>query len=50
MERAKPAFEADVAVKGGQIAAVAGSPAPGPRRSTARGQVVTPGFVDIHTH
>jgi N-acyl-D-aspartate/D-glutamate deacylase len=50
-----PAYEADVAVKDGAIAAigqglggkVSGS---GSEEIDARGQVVTPGFVDIHTH
>ena len=44
-------FEGDVAVKDGKIAAVApkidGTAA---REVDAKGLVVTPGFVDIHTH
>jgi N-acyl-D-aspartate/D-glutamate deacylase len=43
-------FEADVAIAGGRIAAV-GRVAGGARREIdARHMVVTPGFVDIHTH
>lgn len=44
------AFEADVAVKDGrivQVGAVAGS---GAEEIDAQGKLVTPGFVDIHTH
>ena len=45
-------FEADVALSGGRIAAV-GRLGPAPRGAEeidARGRLVTPGFVDIHTH
>jgi N-acyl-D-aspartate/D-glutamate deacylase len=44
-------FLADVAIQGGQIAAI-GAAAAGPARQEldAQGQLVTPGFVDIHTH
>jgi N-acyl-D-aspartate/D-glutamate deacylase len=44
------AFEADVAVKDGVIAAVGRVSGRGAEEVDARGQVVTPGFVDIHTH
>ncbi|WP_309604314.1 amidohydrolase family protein [Phenylobacterium sp.] len=45
-----PAFEADVAVRGGSVAAVGKIAGSGAEEIDARGQVVTPGFVDIHTH
>lgn len=45
-----PAFEADVGVKDGRIAAVGRIVGSGVEEIDARGQLVTPGFVDIHTH
>jgi N-acyl-D-aspartate/D-glutamate deacylase len=45
-----PGFEADVAVKDGVIAAVGKVSGTGAEEIDARGQLVTPGFVDIHTH
>src|ERR1019366_8624436 len=42
--------EADVAVKDGLIAAVGAVAGRGIEEIDARGQLVTPGFVDIHTH
>ncbi len=44
------AFEADVAVVGGRIAAVGPGLARGADEIDAKGLLVTPGFVDIHTH
>jgi N-acyl-D-aspartate/D-glutamate deacylase len=43
-------FEADVAVDGGKIAAVGKIDGPAKQEIDARGMIVTPGFVDIHTH
>jgi len=46
----RPAFAADVAVKDGTIAAVGEVKGRGGNEIDARGKIVTPGFVDIHTH
>ena len=43
-------FEGDVAVKAGRIAAVGVVKGSGAEEIDARGRLVTPGFVDIHTH
>src|SRR6185312_15912610 len=45
-----PIREADVAVKDGRIAAVGAVAGKGDEEIDARGKLVTPGFVDIHTH
>jgi N-acyl-D-amino-acid deacylase len=46
-----PGREADVSVAGGRIVAVEpGSTRPAHRVIDVRGQVVAPGFIDIHTH
>lgn len=45
-----PAFEGDVAVSAGRIAAVGKVIGRGIEEIDARGQTVTPGFVDLHTH
>ncbi|MBS0331734.1 MAG: amidohydrolase family protein [Proteobacteria bacterium] len=46
----RPGFDADVAVKDGAIAAVGEIAGAGADESDARGKLVIPGFVDIHTH
>ena len=43
-------FVADVAVTDGRIAAIGESLGPANDNFDARGLIVTPGFVDIHTH
>ena len=43
-------FEADVATEGGKIAAIGKNLARGAEEIDAAGKLVTPGFVDIHTH
>ena len=44
------AFEADIAVKDGRIADIGRIHGAGAEEVDARGRIVTPGFVDIHTH
>jgi N-acyl-D-aspartate/D-glutamate deacylase len=44
------AFEADVAIEEGRIAAIGRSLGRGAEEIDAKGKLVTPGFVDIHTH
>src|SRR3954464_6271181 len=46
----QPGFEADVGVKDGQVAAVGKLAGAGAEEIDAKGQLVIPGFVDIHTH
>ena len=43
-------FEADVAITGGRITEVGKVAAKGKEEIDARGKLVTPGFVDVHTH
>ena len=45
-----PAFPGDVAVQGGKIAEVGKVTGGAKRVIDARGQVLAPGFIDIHTH
>ncbi len=46
----RPAFAGDVAVDGAVISEVGGKAAGGRREIDAGGELVTPGWVDIHTH
>src|ERR1700752_1965243 len=46
----KPAFTGDVAIGGGQIVGVGGRQGPARRDIDADGLLVTPGWVDVHTH
>ena len=46
----QPAFTADVAINDGQIAEIGHIRGKGRREVDADGALVTPGFVDIHTH
>jgi N-acyl-D-amino-acid deacylase len=43
-------FEGDLAVEGGRLASVGGRAGRAREEIDARGRIVTPGFVDIHTH
>ena len=43
-------FRGDVALTAGRIAAVGAVSGSGGEEIDAKGQLVTPGFVDIHTH
>ena len=45
-----PSFTGDIAVNGGLITAVGSVTALGREEVDATGKIVTPGFVDIHTH
>ncbi len=46
----RPAFMGDVAINGGRITEVGSIDRPAERVIDAEGQLLTPGFVDIHTH
>ncbi len=46
----KASFRGDVAIAGGRIAAVGGKQGPARRDIDAEGLLVTPGWVDVHTH
>ncbi|WP_149538306.1 N-acyl-D-amino-acid deacylase family protein [Siccirubricoccus phaeus] len=46
----KPGFTGDIALDGDRIAQVGGKAGPGKREIDASGLIVTPGWVDAHTH
>ena len=46
----KPSFTGDIAIDGDRIAEVGGKAGPGRREIKADGMLVTPGWVDVHTH
>ncbi|MFX8712040.1 amidohydrolase family protein, partial [Acinetobacter baumannii] len=46
----RPGYRGDVAVRDGLIVAVGTVKGTGKREIDAAGKIVTPGFVDIHTH
>jgi N-acyl-D-amino-acid deacylase len=46
----QPGFTGDVALEDGKIAQVGGKVGPGRREIEADGLLVTPGWVDVHTH
>ena len=46
----RPAFCGDIAISGGRIEEVGGRAGPARRELDADGLLVTPGFVDVHTH
>ena len=46
----KPAFSGDIAIDGDRIGEVGSKPAPAKRDIAADGMLVTPGWVDVHTH
>src|SRR5260370_41830377 len=45
-----PASHGDVAIDGDRIVQVGGKAGPGRREVEAEGRIVTPGWVDVHTH
>jgi N-acyl-D-aspartate/D-glutamate deacylase len=45
-----PAFQGDVAIDGDRIVQAGGKAGPGRREVKADGRLVTPGWVDVHTH
>ena len=48
--RGGPSYEGDLAIRDGKIAALGKVTGAGREEIDARGRIVTPGFVDVHTH
>jgi N-acyl-D-aspartate/D-glutamate deacylase len=46
----KPGYQGEVAIKDGRICAIGSAPAEARETIDAKGAIVTPGFVDLHTH
>ncbi|GGG21471.1 amidohydrolase [Caldovatus sediminis] len=46
----RPAFAGDVAIEGDRLVQVGGKAGPARREVKAEGRLVTPGWVDVHTH
>ena len=45
-----PQFQGDIGIDGGTIAAVGNDVGPARREIDAAGKLVTPGWIDMHTH
>ena len=45
-----PLQDADIAIRDGRITAIGTIPGTGTEEIDARGRIITPGFVDVHTH
>ncbi|MGE0223159.1 MAG: amidohydrolase family protein [Acetobacteraceae bacterium] len=46
----KPGYTGDIALEGDRIVSVGGKAGPGKREINAEGNIITPGWVDAHTH
>ncbi len=46
----RPPFRGDIAIDGDRVVAIGNVSSPGSKEINADGNLVTPGFVDIHTH